>query len=102
MCEGIQLNSSSIEMLIEFFNDELGTEAMVNYPYPTNFIHPNTPAFPVTESCNAAADAYKDDPTGVKSVFKAAKAFYDYGNTQDCLNPYPHDDGSLDTSGWNI
>jgi hypothetical protein len=34
-------------------SDSLGTMAMVNYPYSTNFVNP-LPAWPLKEACNAA------------------------------------------------
>jgi len=39
-----------VQSLIDTLTDSLGTMAMVNYPYPTNFVEP-LPAWPVTYSC---------------------------------------------------
>ena len=42
--------AAEIESLIGTLNDSLGTMAMVDYPYPTNFVEP-LPAWPVKYSC---------------------------------------------------
>ena len=42
-----------IDAIIGFANGALGTMAMVNYPYATDFINPMTP-WPVNEACAAA------------------------------------------------
>lgn len=52
MCD-VPTGAGDVATLISFVNGCLGSEAMVNYPYPTDFIA-NLPAWPVTESCNAA------------------------------------------------
>jgi len=44
--------SSDVSDLIGFISDTIGTTAMVNYPYPTEFIG-SLPAWPINETCNA-------------------------------------------------
>jgi len=41
---------AEMDSLINTLNSSLGTMAMVDYPYPTNFVEP-LPAWPVTVSC---------------------------------------------------
>ena len=43
-----------VEMLAEMVADNIGGMAMVNYPYPTNFLNP-LPAWPLNASCNNAS-----------------------------------------------
>lgn len=40
----------NITSLIGLVNDAIGTMAMVNYPYPTNFVNP-LPAWPIKNMC---------------------------------------------------
>ena len=42
--------AAEIDSLISTLNDSLGTMAMVDYPYPTNFVEP-LPAWPVKYAC---------------------------------------------------
>ena len=43
-----------IEAIIGILSDSIGTMAIVNYPYATNFVNP-LPAWPIQESCKAAS-----------------------------------------------
>jgi lysosomal Pro-X carboxypeptidase len=53
-----------VDYLIEIIADSLGTMAMVNYPYATNFVKP-LPAWPVHAGCYNASvliEEPNDDP----------------------------------------
>lgn len=49
LCQAPQ-SRDDVTTLIGTVNESLGTMAMVDYPYPTNFVNP-LPAWPVNESC---------------------------------------------------
>jgi len=46
----VPTKASEIQALIETLSDSIGTMAMVNYPYPTNFIN-SLPAWPQQYAC---------------------------------------------------
>ena len=52
-CDGIS-QPADVDNLIGAISDSLGTMAMVNYPYPTDFAGP-LPAWPIHAACVAAA-----------------------------------------------
>lgn len=59
--------SAQVQAIIDFVSDQIGTCAMVNYPYPTEFIG-SLPAWPINHTCamvNAfvPTPALEDDPT---------------------------------------
>uniref|UniRef100_A0A0K0F2S4 Lysosomal Pro-X carboxypeptidase (inferred by orthology to a human protein) n=1 Tax=Strongyloides venezuelensis TaxID=75913 RepID=A0A0K0F2S4_STRVS len=77
------------QWLIDNFRDTLGTMAMVDYPYESNFLAP-LPASPVKEACKYfdGSDDY-DDKTLVTSIYKVLNLYYNYtGKTPNlCVNP---------------
>ena len=90
-------------------SDDLGTMAMVNYPYATNFVN-QLPAWPMTEACYAAnnvtAPTYTDvstyNVTNLMAIQRAANVFSNYTGDVPCLNITAEQSGGLDTSGWTV
>lgn len=80
---------AEMQSLIGTLNGSLGTMAMVDYPYPTNFVEP-LPAWPVTYACEqtkTAYDAAKGDQYQALYAIQAAGAtFYNYAGQLDCLD----------------
>lgn len=63
--------------------------AMVDYPYPTNFVEP-LPAWPVTYACQQAAAAkadHLDDPfANLYAIAAAGSTFYNYAGQMPCMD----------------
>ena len=70
--------ADDIDTLIGLLTDSLGTMAMVNYPYPTNFVN-DMPAWPVDVSCKRAT-AIKPNSTWdyMAALAAAGNVFYNY------------------------
>lgn len=66
--------SSEITDLIGYLSDSLGTMAMVNYPYPTNFVN-SLPAWPQTYACTQAKT--KPSSSGLEDV-----SVYNFSNIE--------------------
>lgn len=105
-------SAADVDGLIGLLSDSLGTMAMVNYPYATSFINP-LPAWPIAEACYAAGNytpPSMDPPvdpsifnfTSINQLMLAAKVFYDYPGTQECLDLSANQAGGLDASGWDV
>ena len=75
--------AAEVESLISTLNDSLGTMAMVDYPYPTNFVEP-LPAWPVTAACTSAKTAYEgakgDAYQALYAIEAAGATFYNYAS----------------------
>ena len=85
--------------LIDLVNDDLGTMAMVNYPYATNFTA-DIPAWPLMEACNRAITppaSQNDDSddhtttsvfntTHIEAIQRAFNLYNNYTGKQECLD----------------
>lgn len=67
------MSPSDVQALIDEISDSLGTMAMVNYPYETNFVNP-LPAWPQQAACKMATTPPK---SGIEDVSQ-----YNYSNIQ--------------------
>lgn len=79
--------------------------AMVDYPYPTDFVEP-LPAWPVTASCTAAKAAYTgaegDKFQSLYAIAAAGNVFYNYKGQLPCLDVSVQQGGGLDDNGWGV
>ena len=80
LCD-VPSGAAEMQSLIDTLDNSLGTMAMVNYPYPTNFVEP-LPAWPVTVSCTEAKKAYEahegDANQALYAIEAAGTVFYNY------------------------
>lgn len=94
-----------MQSLIDTLDGSLGTMAMVDYPYPTNFVEP-LPAYPVTYACQqakAAAEANADSEyKNLYAIAAAGSTFYNYAGQLDCLDVSVQQGGGLDDNGWGV
>ncbi|XP_069825817.1 lysosomal Pro-X carboxypeptidase [Dendropsophus ebraccatus] len=74
--------------------------AMVNYPYPANFLEP-LPAWPIKEVCKNLKNPNLDDKELLQNLFQAINVYYNYTGNTPCLNTSQTAVGSLDDLGWS-
>ncbi|XP_031503638.1 uncharacterized protein LOC116266541 [Nymphaea colorata] len=70
--------------------------AMVNYPYPANFLMP-LPAFPIKEVCKRM-DSYPDGTGILDRIFGGISIYYNYTGSVDCFDIRDDPHGM---NGWN-
>jgi len=79
--------------------------AMVDYPYPTNFVEP-LPAWPVTYACGVSNDAFTaaegDANQALYAIAAAGTTFYNYAGQLQCLDVSVSQGGGLDDNGWGV
>ena len=96
---------AEVQSLISTIDGSLGTMAMVDYPYPTNFVE-DLPAWPVTASCTAAREAYEahvgSPYQNLYAIAAAGNVYYNYAGQLECLDVSVSQGGGLDDSGWSI
>lgn len=96
---------AEVQSLISTIDGSLGTMAMVDYPYPTNFVE-DLPAWPVSVSCAAAREAYEANQDSqyqtLYAIAAAGNVYYNYAEQLECLDVSVSQGGGLDDSGWNV
>lgn len=88
MCK-VPTKADDVEQLIAQLTDDLGTMAMVDYPYPTSFIEP-LPAWPVKYACDRCDAEKRAHPLSeykdLYGIAAAAQTFYNYTGSMECLD----------------
>lgn len=93
-------DQSDYEDLIGEINDAWGSVAMVNYPYPTEFLQP-LPAWPVKVICSKLSESNLTDAQLVEQIAKAVTVYYNYDGRYSCFNISEGDIG-LDDNLWGF
>ncbi|KAL9668470.1 hypothetical protein QQ045_006004 [Rhodiola kirilowii] len=70
--------------------------AMVDYPYPSNFLMP-LPEYPIREVCKRI-DSYPEGTSVLERIFGGVSVYYNYTGEADC---FQLDDDPHGMSGWN-
>lgn len=93
--------SKDIEKFKDWLADVYTNLAMVNYPYPTNFLA-NLPAYPIKEICSYYQNDTLVGKDQLKQLFLGLTAVYfNYTGKVKCI---PADDATtqLGESGWDF
>ncbi|KAK6798282.1 hypothetical protein RDI58_005984 [Solanum bulbocastanum] len=86
----------SVDSLSNWLESAYSYLAMVNYPYPTDFLMP-LPGSPIKEVCRKI-DSLPDGASVLQRIFEGISVYYNYTGKVDCfdLNDDPHG-----MSGWD-
>ncbi|VDK78527.1 unnamed protein product [Litomosoides sigmodontis] len=100
------LNSSGDWVLLrEYLEDIFESMAMVNYPYPTNYLAP-LPGWPVKVACQFFKSNKTSNEDYAQSLFEIMNLYYNYTGERKafCVNPEVCKDSAYealgDTLGW--
>ncbi|XVF15373.1 hypothetical protein REPUB_Repub09cG0146700 [Reevesia pubescens] len=86
----------SVQDLSDWLYSAYSSLAMVNYPYPSNFLMP-LPGHPIREVCRKI-DGSPDDSSILERVFNGVSIYYNYTGDVDC---FQLDDDPHGMDGWN-
>ncbi|KAI9562235.1 hypothetical protein GHT06_013200 [Daphnia sinensis] len=75
--------------------------AMVNYPYPANFLAP-LPAYPVKAVCEHLTNSSLDDHSLLDEIFKGLSVYANFTGQTQCLDVSQQADQSLGDMGWDF
>ncbi|KAL3289666.1 hypothetical protein HHI36_023073 [Cryptolaemus montrouzieri] len=101
LCDNIT-KPADVDKLIDDVIDAIVNVAMMNYPYPTNFVA-ELPAYPVSAICSNLKDYktyLKDDKKLITSFVKAFDIYTNYSGNANC-NSFSGTP-SLGDTGWDF
>lgn len=86
-----------IDDLSDWLDSAYSYLAMVNYPYPAEFVMP-LPGHPIKEVCRKIDDC-PDGTSTLERVFEGVSIFYNYTGQAECFEL--EDTSDVGTDGWN-
>lgn len=99
LCKELKTNED-VDNLIEWAEDIYGNIAMVNYPYPTNFLAP-IPAYPVRRVCEVLQDQSLVGKNLALAIINALSVFTNFTGTNKCIRT-DSSSGAIDEAGWDF
>ncbi|XP_048489351.1 lysosomal Pro-X carboxypeptidase [Plutella xylostella] len=99
LCHPIK-NASDVDTLVGFVQFVYETTAMVNYPFPSDFLRP-LPAQPVRVACQYLAEPLKGKEL-LTAIGKVLDMYTNYDHKSKCMDYQSGGDyGNLDAAGWD-
>ncbi|XP_050441621.1 lysosomal Pro-X carboxypeptidase-like [Adelges cooleyi] len=93
-------NSDDVSKLKGWASEVYVNMAMINYPYPANFLMP-LPGNPIKEFCKPLTNSQSDYYTLLSSVFEGLNVYFNYTGSSQCLDALSTATPSLGEKGWS-
>lgn len=100
LCEPLKTDDN-VSSLIDWISEVYSSLAMINYPYPTNFLMP-VPANPVKEFCSYLDTSFLNGTTLLEHLFQGISVYFNFTGTATCLNWSKDSSSGLGVDGWSI
>lgn len=78
-------NSTDVRDLKNWLSDVYNNLAMVNYPYPTNFLTP-LPGYPIRKFCKKLQNTTATGKDLLNLLYKSVAVYFNYTGSSKCLN----------------
>jgi len=85
----------------DWLYDTYGNLAMMNYPYPTEFLK-KVPGHPVKVSCSYLNKDFSSDDDLLNGVYQAVNVFHNFSGNVQCNDIGNTGGDNLGDAGWNI
>jgi lysosomal Pro-X carboxypeptidase len=99
LCKPLK-TESDVRELKEWLADVYTNLAMINYPYPSNFIS-EVPAHPVKVACQHLESRPNNDTELLSMIYNATTVYFNYTGSVKCLNVDTSATEKLGTAGWD-
>ncbi|XP_068083135.1 lysosomal Pro-X carboxypeptidase isoform X2 [Anabrus simplex] len=100
LCKPLQ-KQGDVSALKDWLIDIYTNMAMLNYPYPTNFLAP-LPAKPIKVACQFLPDSKQEEKPLLQSLFKAISVYTNYTGKTKCLDIGEDATSDLGERGWDF
>ncbi|XP_026319877.1 lysosomal Pro-X carboxypeptidase [Hyposmocoma kahamanoa] len=98
LCDPVK-NSSDTNTLLEFLQSVYETIAMVNYPFPSDFLM-SLPGQPVRYVCQYLNTTLTGDKL-LKAIGQVIQVYANYDGKSKCIDYRNSNYGNLDANGWD-
>lgn len=95
-CEELTSSSQLVNWIVDTFSEL----AMVDYPYPTNFLAP-LPAWPLNKTCEMVGEPNLQGMDLLDAMFDAVSVFQNASGAVECFDVKRTDNSSVDSSLWD-
>ncbi|XP_045116836.1 lysosomal Pro-X carboxypeptidase-like [Portunus trituberculatus] len=100
LCKPLK-STADVDTLKAYLMDVWTNLAMVDYPYPANFLAP-LPAYPVKVVCSHLTDSSHDGKALLEELFAGLTVYFNYTGESKCLDAGQQADVRLDDQGWDF
>ncbi|KAF5281128.1 hypothetical protein FQR65_LT02994 [Abscondita terminalis] len=95
------LQESEVPALIDWLSEVYGNMAMVNYPYPTDFLV-DLPGHPVRKFCKKLSNNNIEPKALVENLGKALNVYTNFTKNQKCVKINETTNNSIGGDGWDF
>lgn len=99
LCQPLKTDNDT-QSLIDWLTEIYGNAAMVNYPYPTDFLAP-LPGHPVRVMCSHLTNASLQEKDLIRAIVKVISVYTNYTGTTKCNDVLQASPG-LDAHMWDF
>ncbi|XP_045616290.1 lysosomal Pro-X carboxypeptidase [Procambarus clarkii] len=100
LCEPLK-TQEDIKALKDYLVNVWTNLAMIDYPYPANFLAP-LPAFPIKVVCSHLTNPEQVPTALLQELFEGLSVYFNYTGEAKCLDSNQQADVRLDDKGWDF
>ncbi|XP_042232640.1 lysosomal Pro-X carboxypeptidase-like [Homarus americanus] len=100
LCQPLK-TQKDVQKVKEYLTDVWTNLAMVDYPYPAEFLAP-LPANPIKVVCTHLTEPTLEPKALLEELFAGVSVYFNFTGKAKCLNADEAADSNLSTSGWDF
>ena len=101
LCPNSTVTEATVQSMLDWLNGAWSYLAMIDYPYPTNFLNP-VPGWPVKVACSHISMANPQPKVLLQGIMGAVSVYLNYTGQTGCYSFNNTASSSLGTDGWDF